>query len=260
MKLELFPTLHLQREFFAQPRGLDRFWKYIATLKGDADDIVTPIGSLNPMGREHNAEKVEELIAIDAEGVAREALAECERRLTAAPAPLALRFSLVVSDDLRGSWSNRFTGELGRRLPPDKMDNWLKRGFIEIPCWVSETWTPAAIRHEVMTTAYRLAYWQTCARPKTLGEVMHQEGLAQRFAGAMPTLPADDLDYSREVIAPYRGAMETASLMAALFGDQAAREFGYEPLGLSPRAGLEVALAEALNGTLQPEAALLTDH
>jgi hypothetical protein len=259
MKLELFPTLQLQREFFAQPRGMERFWNYIATLTGDSGDVVTPIGSLNPMGREHNAAKVEALIAIDAEGAAREALAESVRRLAAAPESLAMRFSLVVVDDLRGMWSNRLTGELNKRLPPEKMDNWLRRGFIEIPCWVSETWTPEAIRREVMAMAYRLAYWQTRARPRTLGQVMRQEGLAQRFAGAALALPADDLDYSRDVIAPYREATETSILMAALFGDQAAREFGYEPLGLSPRAGLEVALADAAGLTPEDCGLLIVD-
>jgi hypothetical protein len=32
-------------------------------------------------------------------------------------------------------------------------------------------------------------------------------------------------------------------LIAALFGDAAARELGYQPLGLSPRAGLALAAA-----------------
>ena len=104
--------------------------------------------------------------------------------------------------------------------------------------------------------AYRLAYWQMRLAPKTLGEVMTQEGLAMRFAGLSLILPADDLDYSRHVLAPHRSATETAILMPALFGDEAAREFGYAPLGLSPRAGLEVALSEALAGQLTPEGAL----
>jgi len=254
MKLELVPTLHIQREFLAQPRGMERFWEYIGIITGGGGDIVTPIGSLNPMGREHNAAKVEELITFDAEGAAREALAECEQRL--ASVPLALRLSLVVNDDLRGSWSNRITGEMAKRLPPDKMDNWLKRGFVEIPCWVSETWSRESIRREVLTMMYRIAYWHTRGRPKTLGEVMGQDGLAMRFADVPLTLSAEEIEYSQHVLAPHRASSETAILMAALFGDGAAREFGYEPLGLSPRAGLEVALAEAWKSPLTPEAAL----
>ena len=254
MKLDLFPTLQIQREFFAKPREIARFWEYLGILS-DGDDIVTPINSLNPMGREHNAAMVEELIAIDAEAVATQALAEAEQRLPNAPG--AFKFSLVVSDDLRGMWSNRTSGELSRRVPGAKLDNALKRGFIEISCWVSQQWSPEMIRQEVLMMAYRLAYWQMRTAPKTLDEVMTQEGLAMRFAGLSLSMPADDLDYSRHVLAPYRAATETAILMPALFGDEAAREFGYAPLGLSPRAGLEVALAEALAVQLTPEGALL---
>ncbi len=206
------------------------------------------------MGREHNAAKVEELMAIEAETVATQALAEAEQRL--AQVPGAFRFSLVVNDDLRGMWSNRTTGELKRRLPDGNVANWLKRGLIEIPCWVSQVWTAEMIRHEVLLTAYRLAYWQRRGRPSTLDDVMTQEGLAMRFVGLQPTLPADDVDYSRHVLAPHRAATEIAILMPALFGDEAAREFGYEPLGLSPRAGLEMALAEALTNPSAPESLL----
>jgi hypothetical protein len=254
MHLDLFPTLQIQREFFAKPREIARFREYLGLLS-DGEDIVTPINSLNPMGREHNAAKVEELIAIDAEAVATRALTEAEQRLPNAPG--AFKFSLVVSDDLRGMWSNRTTGELSRRIPGPKLDNALKRGFIEIACWVSQPWTPELIRQEVLMMAYRLAYWQMRLVPKTLDEVMTQEGLAMRFAGLSLTLPTDDLDYSRHVLAPHRATTDTTILMPALFGDEAAREFGYQPLGLSPRAGLEVALAETLASSQTPEGALL---
>lgn len=257
MNLELFPTLQIQREFFAKPRAIARFWDYLGILS-DGDDIVTPINSLNPMGREHNAAKVEELMAMDAEAVAARALAEAEQRL--AHAPGAFKFSLVVSDDLGGMWSNRTTSELSQRVPGPKLGNALKRGFIEIACWVSQPWTPEMIRQEVLLMAYRLAYWQLRERPKTLGEVMTQEGQAMRFADFSLTLPADDLDYSRHVLAPHRAATETSILMPALFGDAAARELGYQPLGLSPRAGLEVALAEARSQPQLPETVLSLEH
>jgi hypothetical protein len=60
-----------------------------------------------------------------------------------------------------------------------------------------------------------------------------------------PTLEDDDLDYSRSVIAPHRQATDRATVMACLFGDTAAKALGYEPRGLSDRAGLALALHEA---------------
>jgi hypothetical protein len=254
MQLELVSTLHIQRNFFAQPRGLERFRRYLATLIGETGDVAVPINSLNPMGREHNAAKVEELIAMDAEGVARATLAEAKQRLAAAPG--AFRFSLVVVDNLRGMWSHRFTGELGWRMPTERTLASLSKRFVELPCWVDEAWTPASLRSVVLVMCYRLAWWQTRSLSKTLGEVMQQEGQAMRFAGMQTALPADDLDYSRHVLDPHRAATETPILMVALFGDEAAHELGYPPLGLSPRAGLEVALAEAVNESLRPEGVL----
>jgi len=53
---------------------------------------------------------------------------------------------------------------------------------------------------------------------------------------------------ARDIVRPYLDLDEVGVFVAALFGDAAARELGYEPLGLPPRAGL----ALALHGRLEP--------
>jgi hypothetical protein len=53
-------------------------------------------------------------------------------------------------------------------------------------------------------------------------------------------LDADDRAYTREVIAPHLDATDRATQMACLFGDACARMFGYPPMGLSERAGLDL--------------------
>ncbi|MGQ0601028.1 MAG: hypothetical protein ACT4QE_04940 [Anaerolineales bacterium] len=255
MKLELAPTLHLQRELFAQPRTMERFYNYLATLTGGGDDIVTPIISMNPMGREHNLAKIDELLAINAEEVATEALAEANERL--AHIELVRRLSLVITDNLGGLWSNRHLIEFSACCPqkiPKKTV--IVRGFYEVNLLVSETWTPGAIRQTVLRVAYRLAHMQVYGLPKTIEEAMRQEGRALRFAGVTPAFAPDELDYSRHVLSPYRAATSMPVMMAALFGDEAAHALGYEPFGLSSRAGLEVALAEALADPVTAEAAL----
>jgi hypothetical protein len=45
------------------------------------------------------------------------------------------------------------------------------------------------------------------------------------------------------VLAEYASNTDRATVIAALFGDTAARDLGYPPLGLSPRAGLALAAA-----------------
>ena len=67
-----------------------------------------------------------------------------------------------------------------------------------------------------------------------------------RMANAStPALDADDLAYTREVLAPLLDADDKPTLVAALFGDDAARDLGYTPLGLSRNAGLALARADA---------------
>jgi hypothetical protein len=57
-----------------------------------------------------------------------------------------------------------------------------------------------------------------------------------------PTLDPEDVAYTREVIAPFLGATDRATVIACLFGDEAAHRLGYRAHGLSPRAGLALAL------------------
>ena len=56
-------------------------------------------------------------------------------------------------------------------------------------------------------------------------------------------LESDDLEYTQEVITPLLANSDRPTVIAALFGDAAARQLGYSPLGLC--AGLESAAAMA---------------
>lgn len=67
MQLELILALKIQRELYAIPRGWERFWKYIETMTGGTDDLVLPIVGMNRMGHDHNAARLDELIALEPE-------------------------------------------------------------------------------------------------------------------------------------------------------------------------------------------------
>src|SRR5204863_406485 len=68
---------------------------------------------------------------------------------------------------------------------------------------------------------------------------------AERTGCTTPALDPDDLEYTRAVIAPHLDARDRATVIACLFGDPAAAALGYAPQGLSPRAGLALALHDA---------------
>jgi hypothetical protein len=149
----------------------------------------------------------------------------------------------VLSDDALGGWTNRYTSEFGHRFGEQVF---YKRGWTTALLWTSETHTPELVREEVLTCLYRLAYVEQHGCAHTLGEMLAQEGAVMALADATaPTLDPDDREYTREVLAPYLDLTDQPTLIVALFGDPAARELGYPPLGLSPRAGLALALHDA---------------
>jgi len=155
--------------------------------------------------------------------------------------PGEYRACLVVSDDLKGGWTNRYTSEYSYRF---EQRAYYRRAWLAATLWTSEQYDTALVREELLQCVYRVAYVQRHGPPRTLGEMLAQESYAMRGAGSTtPSLDEDDAAYTREVLCEYMSATDRATLIAALFGDAAARDLGYEPLGLSPRAGLALAVA-----------------
>jgi hypothetical protein len=102
------------------------------------------------------------------------------------------------------------------------------------------------VREAVLTAVYRLAYTQRHGPARTLRDMLAQEGQVMARAGCTePVLDADDLAYTREVLAPYLDADDMRTAIECLFGDAAGRTLGFTPRGLSPWAGLALALHDA---------------
>src|SRR5262245_18142056 len=105
MDLKLLRLLQIQRDLHAIPRGWERFRAYLAAMTDGTDDIVLPITGMNPMGKEHVAALLDELLATDAEGQAATAIATVAARLVDIPGEREV--ALVVTDDAQGGWTNR---------------------------------------------------------------------------------------------------------------------------------------------------------
>ena len=60
-----------------------------------------------------------------------------------------------------------------------------------------------------------------------------------------PVLDADDIACTREVLTPFLDATDMRTAIECLFGDAAGSTLGFTPRGLSPWAGLALALHEA---------------
>jgi hypothetical protein len=256
MKLSLLPLLQIQRDLYAMPRGMERFREYIKTMTDpETGELALPLVAMNPMGKDHIPALVDEYIALDAEQIASDAIDGVRRggsflsaeapsaKVEDPPADRDYNVALVVSDDLKGGWTNRWASEFSHRL---ESGAFLKRGFITAILWTSEPASPSRVRDAVLTSIYRAEYLQTHPMPMTLRGMLEQEGYATARAGCTtPVLDVDDLAYTRTVIEPHLDAHDRATVIACLFGDAAATALGYPPQGLSDRAGLGLALHDA---------------
>lgn len=194
------------------------------------------------MAREHMAAFLDELLAMGAMAISRQALEDAAPRWAEAPGEFKL--GVVVVDDARGGWTNRFDFEYRLRFAGEATE---KRGWLSAMLWSSEAPRERAVRWAAMTAALRAAWRAQHGRPRTLAEMLRQDGAVLAAAGCTePMLDAEDLVYTREVIAPFLQAGGKRLAVECLFGDAAARSLGFEPRGLSPWVGLALALHDAL--------------
>ena len=240
MALTYLPLLKIQLDLYAMPRGMDRFRAYIKTMTDEeTGDLALPLVAMNPMGKEHVPALIEQYLALDAEGIAADALASVKVTLAR-----DYKVSVVVSDDLKGGWTNRWTSEFSHRIEGAAIT---KRGFLVGILWTSEPASATAARQAVLTAVYREEYLQSHPVPKTLAEMLAQEGYATaRARCTTPSLDAEDLAYTRSVIEPHLSATSRSIVIPCLFGDAAANALGYPPQGLSDRAGLALARHDAI--------------
>lgn len=244
------PLLRVARDLYDVPRGGERFQEYLRLLTGGPDDAIVPLVALNPLGREHVAAALDALLAIDADGIAARAVEEAGQRL--APLSLDARVGLSLADDVAGGWTHRHLSDAAHRFG---LSAALKRRWIGVLFWASETPTVGRVRAETLAAIFRSAYATRFGEAKTLNQMMVQEGLAARFAGLpAPILSAGEHERIRAVIEPRRQRTETPITFACLYGDDAAREVGYPALGLPPDAGFRLAAIEAYERPETPEA------
>jgi hypothetical protein len=242
MKLRLQPLLQIERDIYRVPHGTKRFRTYLGTMiDRDIDDLRFPLTMMNPMAKDHAAGHLDQLLALDAEDVAARAIADAEQDLESLPGEYQV--ALVLVDDLRGGWTNRFAAEFSHRF---ECREWYDRNWIIGLLWTSESPSTGGVREAVLTAIYRLAYVLTQDTARTLRDRMAQEGYAMVSASCPgPVLDDDDMAYSREVIAAYLDTEDMRTTIQCLFGDPAGKTLGFPPFGLSSLAGLAVARADA---------------
>jgi hypothetical protein len=248
MHLTYIPLLAKLREVYALPRGRERFDAYLKTvLTPDRSDVeLLPLLAANPMAREHVSGLLDDLLAMDADGIAARAVSEVADQVADVPGDYPV--GLTVADDLKGGWTNRYDYEFTFRVGygPFGKRFWGPVGIL----WSSEPASERAVREAVRTAVFRAAYMHRHGAPTNLRDLLKQEGEVMAAAGCIgPTLDPDDLEYTREVLVPFLDATDKRTIVECLFGDGPGATLGFTPKGLSPWAGLALARHDALEAS-----------
>jgi hypothetical protein len=256
MKVAYIPLLKVQRDLQGFPRGPNRFREYLNTIAGpDGKRLQLPsLIAMNPMGKDHVTALLDQFLAMDADGIAARAVATAATELAAEPGDYNV--ALVVADDLMGGWTNRYANEFTHRFPPGgvvpgepKLPRWLTGFWITGLLWSSDPPSDRAVREAILTAIHRTAYLRRHGCRQTLRERMAQEGAVMAAAGCRgPVLEAEDIEYTRVVITPVLDTTDMRTAIEYLFGDAAGATLGFTPRGLSPWAGLALALRDARAG------------
>jgi hypothetical protein len=262
MNLDYVPLLRVMRALHSIPRGqppdfngMKRFRHYLRTIFDYDRKVVKllPLLAMNPMGKDHVTALLDAYLAMDADGIGARVAAEAAARL--ADVPGDFKVGLVLADDLMGGGTNRYDYEFAWRIggdhlssrgSPRKRSRWLKDYWLQGVLWSSEAPTERAVREAILTAGHRVAYMHRHGFARTLREMLAQEGQVMALAGCSgPTLDAEDIAYTRAVLIPYLDADDMRTCIECLFGDAPARTLGFTPRGLSPWAGLALALHDA---------------
>jgi hypothetical protein len=258
MKLEYVPLLRVQRELQGLPRNYARFQQYLSKMLDQDAVELPPLAIMNPMGKDHVTALLDALLALDADGVGARAAADASAALPDVPGEF--KIALVIADDLIGGWTNRYDYEFTFRFGPAhrplerdpdspsgfRLPRWLKHFWLTGVLWSSEPPSGRAAREAILLPAYRLAYVHRHGPARTLRSLLTQEGQVMAAAGcAGPILEEEDIAYTREVLLPFLDAGDKRTCIECLFGDAAGRTLGFTPRGLSPWAGLALALHDA---------------
>lgn len=255
MDVEMLPLLKVQRELLLEPRGLGRFQSYLKTMVGEDGDIALPLSAFNPMSKAHVGGVLDKLLGMEAETIAACAVRESIERLRRVEALRGMpvyRFGLVIADDAQGGWTNRYLFEAKDRF---ESRYGVRKGFITALLWSSEEPEPERVRRETEGAIFRTAWIWTHGLPKTLGQMMRQEGMVARFARAGSARGTDKI--AATLVRESLDSRHYPTIMACLYGDEVAELLGYERIGMPERGGMLYATGDEFLGGDDPVDALI---
>ncbi|WP_407570584.1 hypothetical protein [Deinococcus altitudinis] len=245
MHLRVHPILRELRGLYdvGERNTLERFWAYKRLMVDGPERL--PLGDFSPMGQ-WQPEYLDALLATDAEGLAATYAAEAELNDLQAD----FRLILVVVDQPNNGWTQRWLTDAAWRFGTEKVTGQEpRRRWVTVQLWTHVPPMPDYLRSQLRGAVARATWRSRHGDPVTLADMMQQEGAALAygggtFAGELLNTSEDEREYTRQILSPLRQSDHWPTCFAALYGDGAAREVGFPPLGLGALAGLALAASE----------------
>ncbi|WP_152393507.1 DUF2268 domain-containing protein [Paenibacillus guangzhouensis] len=249
----LFELPHEMREDYfryTMMKPFEPMWRIInvpmkANQAGGYEVVMaaTMLGYLNMHDTDLGQRGLDQLKQIDILSTAKETLLYCIACMGQAGLQVkadSLRLGTYLADPNKLAYTKGYTGFGG--IP----------GYIQLiiyPNTYNIPRIPAIIAHEFHHNI-RFSYFDWDHGNVTLAEYMIIEGLADSFASALygeeslgpwvTSMDSEDLEYSIAVMQEARDIKGFAEVSSYMFGDDIARQQGYQPVGVSYAAGYAV--------------------
>ncbi|GAB5555596.1 MAG: hypothetical protein Sapg2KO_51870 [Saprospiraceae bacterium] len=237
MPFELVPVFEKMEAIYQLPYGR-RFEKYLYLLQeGNKDELKLPIAGYNPMGKPAVLEKLQELMALDAEGIATKELAAINQTL-ANQAEATIQVVLNLADDLGGAWTNFYTTDYTTKFQISPLVN---RHFCTPYFWTSEQTTEAVIRQRVRAAAFRTLHHLENDAPLTLAEHLANEVFVQSKLSTASETHQKNFSEIAAFYSTHQASADYNLIFNFFYGDEASELMGFKTYGRAPKEGFAYA-------------------
>jgi len=194
---------------------------------------LVPVHGYNPGTSKPVLAAVEALLAAGAEALLAEVAAEVAPAWMARHGPVGEPVAMHITVATPGMWTDRLATEVGHRLQGHDPGAAL--------LWFDQPADPAALRPLFAAEVVRSLHLARAGPPATLAQAVAREGAALARAGEGGEIhPA-----AAEALEVCGSDPALSTMVAFLYGDDAARSLGFTPLGLGDRVGYRHAAALA---------------
>jgi hypothetical protein len=239
MKFELLKVLDKILDLYKLPRNKDRFDKYLYLLQGaNKDEMLLPIAAFNPMGKELALNKIEALIAIDAEELVKKSLQQINSELDSLQ-DRTIQVAINLIDDVEGSWSNYAVTDYKNKF---EFDGLIKRNFCTPIFWTSEIVSHEIIVRRTNEYVYRTIYWIEKGKPKTLYDCFEQEVFVNiKSRGEVLKSEIPNIEFLNNYYEQHIDSEDYNLKLNFFYGDERIKELNYPTYGISKNGGFEYA-------------------